>query len=74
MEKMVIPASEAAKLLCTDNHTVQRALERGDIPAYKEGRNWKIPVSLLKATIENRAIAEAKERRKLHEEVQDQSV
>ena len=68
--RLVIPASEAAKLLGTDNNVVQKMLERGEIPAYREGRNWKIPVDLLKATVENRAIKEAQERR-LHEKTQD---
>lgn len=69
--RLVIPASEAAKLLGTDNNVVQKMLERGEIPAYREGRNWKIPVDLLKATVENRAIKEAQERRQLHEKTQD---
>lgn len=69
--RLVIPASEAAKLLGTDNNAVQKMLERGEIPAYREGRNWKIPVDLLKATVENRAIKEAQERRRLHEKTQD---
>lgn len=69
--RLVIPASEAAKLLGTDNNVVQKMLERGEIPAYREGRNWKIPVDLLKATVENRAIKEAQERRRLHEKTQD---
>lgn len=69
--KLVVPASEAARMLGTDNNVVQRMLERGEIPAYREGRNWKIPVDLLKATVENRAIKEAQERRRLHEKTQD---
>ena len=69
--RLVIPASEAAKLLGTDNNAVQKMLERGEIPAYRDGRNWTIPVDLLKATIENRAIKEAQERRRLHEKIQD---
>lgn len=69
--RLVIPASEAAKLLGTDNNVVQKMLERGEIPAYREGRNWKIPVDLLKATVENRAIKEAQERRRIHEKTQD---
>lgn len=68
--RLVIPASEAAKLLGTDNNVVQKMLERGEIPAYREGRNWKIPVDLLKATVENRAIKEAQERRQLYEKTQ----
>ena len=68
--KLVIPASEAARMLGTDNNVVQKMLERGEIPAYREGRNWKIPVDLLKATVENKAIKDAQERRRLHEKVQ----
>lgn len=70
--RLVIPASEAAKLLGTDNNVVQKMLERGEIPAYREGRNWKIPVDLLKATVENRAIKEAQERRRLYEMEKEQ--
>lgn len=72
--RLVIPASEAAKLLGTDNNVVQKMLERGEIPAYREGRNWKIPVDLLKATVENRAIKEAQERRRLYEKTQSSGV
>lgn len=68
--KLVVPASEAARMLGTDNNVVQKMLERGEIPAYREGRNWKIPVDLLKATVENRAIKEAQERRRLYEKTQ----
>lgn len=69
--KIVIPASEAARMLGMDNNVFLKMLERGEIPAYREGRNWKIPVDLLKATVENRAIKEAQERRRLHEKIQD---
>lgn len=65
---LIVSAAEVAKLLKTDTHTVHRKLQTGEIPAYREGTNWKIPIDLLKATIENRAIEEAKERRKIHEE------
>lgn len=68
--RLVVPASEAARMLGMDNNAFQKMLERGEIPAYREGRNWKIPVDLLKATVENRAIKEAQERRRLHEKAQ----
>ena len=64
---LIVSAAEAAKLLKTDTHTVHRKLRTGEIPAYREGTNWKIPLDLLKVTIENRAIEEAKERRELYE-------
>ncbi len=64
---LIVSAAEAAKLLKTDTHTVHRKLQTGEIPAYREGTNWKIPIDLLKVTIENQAIKEAKERRELYE-------
>ena len=72
MEKMVVSATEAAKLLKVRPNLLIAQLEAGEIPAYKEGTNWKIPADLLRATIENRAIKEAQERRRLHEKkIQD---
>lgn len=68
MSVLIVSAAEAAKLLKTDTHTVHRKLRTGEIPAYREGTNWKIPLDLLKVTIENRAIEEAKERKKVYEE------
>lgn len=65
---LIVSAAEAAKLLKTDTHTVHRKLQTGEIPAYREGTNWKIPIDLLKVTIENQAIKEAKERRRIYEE------
>lgn len=64
---LIVSAAEAAKLLKTDTHTVHKKLRTGEIPAYREGTNWKIPIDLLKATIESKAIEEAKERRELYE-------
>lgn len=64
---LIVSAAEAAKLLKTDTHTVHKKLRTGEIPAYREGTNWKIPIDLLKVTIENQAIKEAKERRELYE-------
>ena len=64
---LIYSANEAAKVLRTDPGTIYKKLEKGDIPAYKEGANWKIPKALLAAYIENRALAEAKDRRELNE-------
>ena len=65
---LIVSAAEAAKLLKTSRVEMLRMVRTGEIPAYREGTNWKIPIDLLKATIENRAIEEAKERRRIHEE------
>ena len=74
MEKLTVSATEAAKLLGTRPDLLLSQLERGEIPAYREGKNWKVPVDLLKATVENRAIREAKERRRLYEEAENKTV
>lgn len=70
IEPLVVSAIEAAEMLRTGVHVVYPLIERGEIPAYRVGCNWKIPVDLLKATVENKAIKEAQERRRLHEKVQ----
>ena len=74
MEKLTVSATEAAKLLGTRPDLLLSQLERGEIPAYREGKNWKVPVDLLKTTVENRAIREAKERRRLYEEAENKTV
>lgn len=63
MERLIYSATEAAELLGTRPNTIQRLLESGEIPAYRDGKNWKIPKTLLLKYIEDKAIAEAKERR-----------
>ena len=63
MEKLIYSAREAAKVLGTGNDKVQSLLKKGEIPAYREGRNWKIPKKSLEAYVEERARKET-ERRK----------
>ena len=38
-------------------------IERGEIPAYRVGCNWKVPITKLQQYVEERAEAEAYERR-----------
>lgn len=64
MEPLVISAAEAAKLLATSPNVVLEKLKTGEIPAYKDGTNWKIPVELLKIRINGKALEESEERRK----------
>lgn len=64
IDVLVYTAEEAAKALKTDHESVAAMLKRGEIPAYREGRNWKVPKTLLAAYAENRAIEEAKERKR----------
>ena len=69
LEKVVISAAEAARMLCTTPNKVLVMLERGEIPAYREGRNWKIPKRLLIMAVEERAIREAEERKRRYSHV-----
>ncbi len=65
---LIVTASDAAKLLKTSQAEMLRMVQTGEVPAYREGANWKIPIDLLKATIESKAIEEARERRRIYEE------
>ena len=67
MERMILTASEAAEVLAIDKSKVLKLLAEGEIMAFREGRNWKIPVRLLEEYIEQRAIVETEGRRINHE-------
>lgn len=67
MNTLVVTAEEAARMLRTRPDAILKRLEHGEIPAYREGRGWKIPRSLLEVYVENMALAEAKGRREIHE-------
>ena len=67
-EVLVLTAAEAAKVLRERPERIKEKLETGEIPAYREGREWKIPLSLLQASIEHKALEEAKARRQIHDE------
>lgn len=68
-DSLVLTASETSKVLRISNARTLDMLESGEIPAYRDGTDWKVPVSLLNSYIENKAINQTKERRKLHEAV-----
>lgn len=68
--KLVTTPQEAAKMLSTRPTTVYEMLEAGELPGYREGSYWKIPVKLLEQYVYDRAAHESAERRKLNEEVQ----
>lgn len=63
MEKLVMTPTEASRVLATRTDTIRNLLECGELPAYREGRNWKIPVDLLKQYICDRAMEETRKRR-----------
>lgn len=64
MEKIVLTPNEAAELIRISPNDIYSLITSGDIPAYREGRNWKIPKTLLVRYVEERALREAEERRK----------
>lgn len=64
MERLVLSTDETATALKLSRETVTQMLKRGEIPAYKDGNAWKVPVSLLIKAIEARAIEETEARRK----------
>lgn len=74
IEPLVYTATEAAQALRVRPDLVLLRLERGEIPGKREGTGWKIPKTLLQAYIENEAIREAKERRKLYEKTQNKDI
>lgn len=69
METLVYSAVEAAKALKVKPENVIKKLEKGEIPAYREGRNWKIPKKLLQEYIIAKALEETKDRQHIEREV-----
>lgn len=66
-KRMVISATEAAEILATRQERVLELLYAGEIPAYREGRNWKIPLTALEEYVAERSAAEARARREARE-------
>ena len=69
MEQLNVSMAEAAKLIGIQKSMMQMLLESGEVPAWREGRNWKVPVTGLVKWNEERAVREAAERRKQHDSV-----
>ena len=61
--KMNVSVQEAAKLIGIQAAKMQELVETGDVPAWRDGRNWKIPVNLLKEWNGLKAIEQAERRR-----------
>lgn len=66
--KLLLTAQEASELLRERTSTTLKRLESGEIPAYRQGTQWKIPCDLLKHYIEAKALSETRERRKMNKE------
>lgn len=63
IKPLVVSAIEAAEMLRTGVHVVYSLIEKGEIPAYRVGCNWKVPITKLQQYVEERAEAETYERR-----------
>ena len=64
MERLVVTPQEAAEMLATSPNNIYTLLESGEIPAYKQGSYWKVPVRSLEQFVITMANAEAEGRRK----------
>ena len=61
---LVLSASKTAKELGIRTEKMLELLKRGDIVAYCDGRNWKVPVKEIEKYIEKKTAIETAERRK----------
>lgn len=50
-------------MLGTSPNRIRELVMAGDIPAYRDGRNWSIPVRLLESYVITRAMKETERRR-----------
>ena len=64
MERIIIRINDAAEMLCTSPNKIKQLLEEGKLPAYRDGRNWSIPIESVRKYAEDRAEKEAERRRK----------
>lgn len=60
--KLVVSKLEAQQMINTSSENMLRLLEKGEIPAYKTGRNWKIPVKCLEDYVIEKALEETRGR------------
>lgn len=61
--KLNVSMAEAAKMVGIQASKMQELLETGEVPAWRDGRNWKIPIVALQDWNENKAYMERLERR-----------
>ena len=60
--KLVVSKLEAQQMINTSSENMLRLLEKGEIPAYKTGRNCKIPVKCLEDYVIAKALEETRGR------------
>ena len=63
----IYTAKEVSALLKERPAVTLDRLSRGEIPADREGRYWRIPETLLSAYIEKKALSETNARREVYE-------
>ena len=63
MDKLVVSPKEAARALDVSNSKAYELIENGLLPAYWMGNGWKVSVAGLKKFVNDKANAEAEERR-----------
>jgi excisionase family DNA binding protein len=63
-EREVLTLAEAASVFQLDEEELREALQTGEIPAIRGGKQWKIPREGLRRYVEAQAEKEAVERRK----------
>lgn len=63
----IYTAKEVSRILKESPAVTLDKLRRGEIPAYREGRYWRIPETLLEAYVRNRALRETETRKEICE-------
>lgn len=66
MDQLNVSIAEAAKMIGVQTSKMLEMVEKGVIPAWRDGRNWKIPIESLREWNKARAVREAAERRKAY--------
>lgn len=54
MNPLIVSKTEASKLLNISVNKMLKLLEAGEIPAYKDDGQWKVPVKSIESYIERR--------------------
>ena len=54
IESETVTASEASRILQVDRQTIIRMIKRGELPATKDRRNWRIPRKAVEQEVSNR--------------------
>lgn len=60
---MIYTVTQVAEMLGCTEEVVAERLNQGDLPGVKYGRSWVIPADALRDRLNEKALAEAKERR-----------